>query len=91
MTGRRVTLGSACGAPTHLETGPFAGDAAWLTGDGAWRRRVVVTGAGARSFRECGVVGVDGADAMVAGPGEAGADAQVVADGVGGVPVPKTA
>src|ERR687893_1838800 len=34
------------------------------------------------------VDGVDGADAVTAGAGEVGADAQVVAEGVGGVPVP---
>ena len=34
------------------------------------------------------VDGVDGADAVTAGAGEVGADAQVVAEGVGGAPVP---
>ncbi|MDQ3763769.1 MAG: hypothetical protein M3460_19785 [Actinomycetota bacterium] len=32
--------------------------------------------------------GVDGADAVSAGAGEVGADAQVVAEGIGGAPVP---
>ncbi len=34
------------------------------------------------------VDGVDGADAVSAGAGEVGADAQVVAEGIGGAPVP---
>src|SRR3982074_2787979 len=36
---------------------------------------------------EGGVDGVDGADAVAAGAGQVGADAQIVAEGVGAVPV----